>query len=189
MYQERDTESGTAAAERLASNVPAPNVCYKHPTVETSLRCNKCGQYICAKCAVRTPVGYRCNTCVRAQQDVFYSAKPSDYVIVGAVGLIMGGIICFLLGHSLFFAILFSVPAGGLISEVCNRLTGKRRGRYTGYVIGIAVLVGALIGTLPLIVEMLPLQGASDLILFAGPALAAVLVAGAAAGRFALRRI
>ena len=38
----------------------APTYCANHPTVETTLRCNKCGKPICAKCAIRTPTGYRC---------------------------------------------------------------------------------------------------------------------------------
>src|SRR5688572_1451926 len=38
--------------------------CAIHTSVETTLRCNKCGRYMCVKCAVRTPVGYRCKQCV-----------------------------------------------------------------------------------------------------------------------------
>ena len=186
MFQER--ENTTSDATTTNPPASAPTVCYKHPTVETTLRCNKCGQYICARCAVRTPVGYRCNTCVRQQQDVFYSARPTDYVITGVVGFVMGGIICYLLGQSLFLAILLCVPAGGLISQVSVRLTSKRRGRYSGYVVGLAVLAGSVLGVLPLIFEMLPLQSASELIIFAGPAVAGIGCAAAAAGRFALRR-
>ena len=187
MFQERDSGTGEAVAER--STASAPTVCYKHPTVETSLRCNRCGEYICAKCAVRTPVGYRCDTCVRRQQDVFYSATSADYLITAAVGVVLGGIICYLLSQSLFLAVLLSVPAGGLISEVSFRLTQKRRGRYTGYIIGAAVLVGAFIGALPLISAVLPLESLSELVVFARPAVAGIVCAVAAAGRFAMRRI
>lgn len=185
--QERYTDE----APVLTATAPASDThfCYKHPTVETSLRCNKCGQYICARCAVPTPVGYRCKTCVHQQQDIFYTARSVDYVIAAAVGLVLGGVICFVLGQSLFFAILLAIPAGGLISEICHRLVGKRRGRYTGYVLGGAVLVGAVIAMLPLLSSLLPIQSAQELIVLAGPVLAGVLCAGAAAGRFALRRI
>ena len=34
-----------------------PLCCVNHPNKETYLRCNKCGQPICTKCAVGTPVG------------------------------------------------------------------------------------------------------------------------------------
>ncbi|MBM4465197.1 MAG: hypothetical protein FJ014_06560, partial [Chloroflexi bacterium] len=30
--------------------------CSFHPTVETRLRCNRCGAPICPRCAVQTPV-------------------------------------------------------------------------------------------------------------------------------------
>ena len=52
----------------------APVYCANHPGVETSLRCNKCGKPICAKCAIRTPTGYRCKECVRGQQRIFETA-------------------------------------------------------------------------------------------------------------------
>src|SRR5579859_6333193 len=72
------------------TDVGMATFCYVHPTVETSLRCNKCGQYICARCAVRTPVGYRCKQCVHQQQDVYFSATQLDYVIAGAVSFGLG---------------------------------------------------------------------------------------------------
>lgn len=37
--------------------------CYRHPKVETTLRCSRCEKYICPDCAVLTPVGYRCREC------------------------------------------------------------------------------------------------------------------------------
>ena len=49
----------------------AQTYCHNIPTVETALRCNKCGEYICPKCAVRTPTGYSCKSCISNQQKVF----------------------------------------------------------------------------------------------------------------------
>ena len=45
--------------------------CANHPTVETTLRCNRCEKPICAKCAVLTPTGYRCKECIKEQQKIF----------------------------------------------------------------------------------------------------------------------
>ena len=65
-----------------------PMYCVNHPDVETYLRCNKCGRPICPKCAVRTPVGYRCRDCVQAHQQVFYAGfRPTYYLLVAAVAL------------------------------------------------------------------------------------------------------
>ena len=37
--------------------------CVNHPKSETLMRCSKCLEPICPKCAVRTPVGLRCPKC------------------------------------------------------------------------------------------------------------------------------
>src|SRR5436190_16953198 len=72
--------------------------CTVHPTVETSLRCNKCGRPMCVKCSVRTPVGYRCRECVKGQQAVFYNANALDPVIQAAVSVILSGIAAVIIG-------------------------------------------------------------------------------------------
>src|SRR5512137_1524932 len=66
--------------------------CINHPQVATSLRCNRCGNPICVKCAVRTPVGYRCKTCVKSQQAVFYTATSMDYVVAAVITLPLAAI-------------------------------------------------------------------------------------------------
>lgn len=47
--------------------------CYRHPEIETGLRCNRCEKPICAKCAKRTPVGFRCPDCIFEVHDRYYS--------------------------------------------------------------------------------------------------------------------
>src|SRR5260221_4811148 len=101
--------------------------CAIHTTVETSLRCNKCGRYMCSRCAVRTPVGYRCKECVNQQQDIFYNATQADYLIASAVAFGLGLPLGFFLTQVLFLGIILSLPAGGLIAEVVRRATGRRR--------------------------------------------------------------
>jgi hypothetical protein len=53
--------------------------CANHPQTPTSLRCNRCEKPICPKCAVKTPIGYRCKECVRGQQKIFDTAQWYDY--------------------------------------------------------------------------------------------------------------
>ena len=69
------------------SETTETHYCHYHPNIPTSLRCNKCGKYICIKDACRTPVGYRCKECVRGQQDVFFTATPVDYVMSAVISL------------------------------------------------------------------------------------------------------
>jgi hypothetical protein len=120
--------------------------CTVHPNIETTLRCNRCGRPMCTRCAVKTPVGYRCRECVRAQQDKFFDAQMLDYLIAAGVSLVVSFFAAFFLARIAFFLIAFFVaPAvGGVIGTVVWRLTGKRRGRYTAVVVGIGVVAGAL---------------------------------------------
>src|SRR5262249_15598115 len=99
---------------------PDRTVCAVHPNVETTLRCNKCGRYMCTRCAVRTPVGYRCRECVYQQQDAFFTATQTDTLIALAVSFAMGIPIGYILSQVLFLGIILSIPAGGLIGEVVS---------------------------------------------------------------------
>jgi hypothetical protein len=121
-------------------------VCTVHPNIETSLRCNKCGRPMCTKCAVQTPVGYRCRECVRKQQNVFFDAQMIDYLIAAGVSLALSFMAAMFLSRIgwFFLAFILAPAAGALIGTVVLRLTGKRRGRYTGAVVGTCVVLGAL---------------------------------------------
>jgi len=129
--------------------------CANHPDRETSLRCNRCGKYICAKCAVRTPTGYRCQECVRGQQKTFETAKTADYVvgfIVAAILSTIGGFIASWLG---FFTILVAPAAGGLIAEAVRSATGKRRSPRLFLIVAAGVVVGGAIFVLPPLITLI----------------------------------
>ena len=40
-----------------------PLYCYRHPKSETYIRCNRCDEPICTRCAVQTPFGFKCRQC------------------------------------------------------------------------------------------------------------------------------
>ncbi len=154
--------------------------CAVHPERETALRCNKCDRLMCADCAVQTPVGYRCRQCVRAHEDKFFTGTTVDYLIVFAAAAVIsavGFVGMSMIGGFLLFIILLSVPIGGAIGEVALRLTGRRRGRYSGYVAAAGVVLGALAPGLILYGQIVP---SITLLLYAG------LVAVTAYGRFRL---
>jgi hypothetical protein len=118
--------------------------CVNHPNVATGLRCNRCGNPICIRCAVRTPVGYRCKSCVKNQQAVFYTATPTDYVVAAIITLPVAVIGQFF-GPMLWFFVVFAGPiVGGLVAELVYRANGKRRGQYTWLVVGACIVIGAL---------------------------------------------
>ncbi|MBN1681768.1 MAG: hypothetical protein JW966_15925 [Anaerolineae bacterium] len=142
-----ETASGTGETHQPAGHDHDDNVlyCTVHPHVETMLRCNKCGRPMCTRCAVKTPVGYRCRECVREQQNKFFNAQILDYMIAAAVAVVISFVAALILARLWFFFAFFAAPvAGGLIGRVILQLTGKRRGRYTGVLVGAGVVLGAL---------------------------------------------
>ncbi|MBN1564413.1 MAG: hypothetical protein JXA10_11280 [Anaerolineae bacterium] len=148
--------------------------CTVHPTVETMLRCNRCGRPMCAKCAIRTPVGYRCKECVREQQDRFFDAQMLDYFMAIGISLVMSFFAAVIIARFSFFfliPIFLSPAAGTAIGSVIWSMTKKRRGRYTAYVVGAGVVMGAL-----------PVLPASPLMV----GIYLVLATGAAVARFRL---
>lgn len=119
--------------------------CANHPDRETALRCNLCGKYICSKCAIRTPTGYRCQECVRGQRKTFETAKTPDYVVAFVVAAFLstiGGFIASWLG---FFTILVAPAAGSLIAEAVRSATGKRRAPRLFFIAAAGVATGGTI--------------------------------------------
>ncbi len=120
--------------------------CANHPTVETRLRCNRCGKPICTRCAVQTPVGYRCKECIGQQQAVFYTGGPLDYAIGGVIALVLGGVAAYLmvLLRSWFIALILGPTLGVGIAEAVRFAVRRRRSRYLWAVVAGGLLIGAL---------------------------------------------
>jgi hypothetical protein len=124
--------------------MPEFTFCANHPTIATGLRCNRCSTPICSKCAVRTPVGYRCRNCVRQQQQIFETALWYDYVLAAVVIAPLAAIAGFLLNFVGFFVVVLAPVAGGAIAEVARFVVRRRRGRYLGLLATVAFVVGCL---------------------------------------------
>jgi hypothetical protein len=120
-------------------------VCANHPNRETTLRCNRCGKPICTRCAVHTPVGYRCRECVRGQQTVFETVRPSDYIITVVVSAIGVGLATAILMILSFWGLIVAPVAGGALAEVVRWAVRRRRGRR----LGLAAIGGGIVGLLP----------------------------------------
>ncbi len=131
--------------------------CANHSETETTLRCNRCGKPVCVKCVELTEVGYRCKECIRAQQNVFFTAETKDYFVLAIVSFVLAAlatpIIELLLGMlGLFFGVILAVflgPAvGGAAATIIRRSVGRRRGRYMGAVGVAAIILGVGFGLL-----------------------------------------
>ena len=130
----------------------APTYCANHPGVETTLRCNKCGKPICARCAVRTPTGYRCRECVRGQQKIFETAEWYDYAlgfatagILSFLASLLVGLISGIAGIFAWFIIAAAAPTVGMgITKAVRFVTRRHRSQPLFITVTVAVVLGAL---------------------------------------------
>ncbi len=119
--------------------------CVNHPRVETGLRCNRCDNPICAHCAKLTPVGYRCQQCLRQQQDIFYTGLPVDYIIVFIVSLAVAAGGAYLVSFLGFFLALFVSPTAGILAA---NLSWQAVGRRRSHHLWIAACAGIVVATM-----------------------------------------
>jgi hypothetical protein len=135
---------GADAADSLDAD--ATLYCYRHPTRETRLRCRTCDRPICPKCAIQTPVGFRCPEDGRVKNDPFTKFSPAQLVLAFGVALIGGAISGFIAGQIGFFSIIISYFAGSFIVQAEDRVIGMKRGPVmTGIVLG-GILIGGVLG-------------------------------------------
>ncbi len=126
--------------------------CTNHPTTPTSLRCNNCEKPICPRCAVLTPIGYRCRECLREQQKKFDTAEWYDYILAFISGVVISFIgsilVNFLVQFLGFWIILVFIAIGtfsGLvITEAIRYVTRRRRSNRLFQIAAASVIVGCL---------------------------------------------
>ena len=123
--------------------------CARHPKVETNLRCGKCGQLICPKCAVQTPVGVRCPDCAKLTRLPVFQVSALDHLKAVGTGLglaitlgVVWGIIA---PHLLFFSYLVALVVGYVIGELVSRSVNRKRGVGLQVIAGISVVICYLI--------------------------------------------
>jgi len=144
----------------------APMVENKQAPEETvQLRCNRCNKPITPATAILTETGYRCAECVREQQRAFDTTKKIDPIL----GFVIAALISFagswLAGLLGFFTILVAPGVGTLITNAVRLAVNRRRSKTLNQ----AILVGAIVGALPLLImAILPLLSGSRLLLTGG---------------------
>jgi hypothetical protein len=170
---------------RIERPVPMPPVhsasepevlyCANHPDTETLLRCNRCNKPICLRCAVRTPVGYRCRECVSGQRALYYTGVVWDYPIAAVASLLLFGVVGFVygllrLGFLGFWIAIFLGPAvGGGIAEAIRSVVGRRRSRYLGLIAAVGAVLGGIAGPGLVLGLLSVVQGASATVLLSAP--------------------
>lgn len=155
------------AVEPAADTDDGPLYCYRHPKSETYVRCGRCDQPICPKCAVQGPVGFRCRNCGLVKSATLSSFTPQQLVLGMGVSLGGGLLVGYLGGQVGFYSIFIAFFAGAFLAEAFVRFVGLKRGPIprallyggllAGFAAGAVVQVVSFMGAIPADAEV-PIQ-------------------------------
>jgi len=125
--------------------------CAVHPQTETNLRCGKCGQPICPKCVVQTPVGARCPECAAMKRLPVYEVSVLLYARAVAAGLISASVLGTIWPFipSLYILwLLIGVGIGYAIGEVVSFSVNRKRGLGLQAIAGTSMIASYIIRSL-----------------------------------------
>lgn len=127
--------------------------CKRHPKIETALSCGKCGDPICPRCMVQTPVGMRCPTCAGLSRLPTYRVSYLHYLRAIGAGLgtaVVCGLVWGLIQDFVPFFYLSFIIAGGVgyaIGEVVGLSVNRKRGTGLAVIGGLAVVLSYLVAS------------------------------------------
>lgn len=122
--------------------------CKRHSSVETNIRCGRCGDAICPRCMVHAPVGVRCPECGRSRPAPTFDVSPMFLARGVGAGLlvgILGGIGVSLIVRLIFFPYLLAVlivGLGYLVGETISLSTNRKRGMRLKLAAGVSMFLG-----------------------------------------------
>ena len=122
--------------------------CALHPDTETNLSCGKCGQPICPKCLVQTPVGARCPKCAAMKRLPVYNVSVVYYIRAIAAGLVAGaavGAIWPFVPLGGFFWLLIALGAGYAVGQVVSLSVNRKRGPGLQAIAAVGVVVSYVV--------------------------------------------
>lgn len=127
--------------------------CLRHPKTETNLTCGKCGDPICPRCMVQTPVGARCPSCAKLSRVPTYRVSTIFYLKAIGTGLglaivcgIVWGFICLILFSS-FFNFLIGAAIGYGTGEGISLSVNRKSGIGLSIIGASAVVLSYLISS------------------------------------------
>ena len=122
--------------------------CALHSETETNLNCGKCGQPICPKCLIQTPVGARCPQCAALKRLPVYDVSAVSYVRATAAGILtasaLGAVWAFIpLGG--FFSLFLAMGVGYAVGEMVSLSVNRKRGLGLQVIAGVSMVASYII--------------------------------------------
>ena len=125
-----------------------PGKCRKHSEITTSLKCSRCGDYICVKCVFHSPVGVRCPKCAKVKKIPTFEVTKIYLLRAVVTAMLLGvlsGFLLVVLGSILLSKIIFldSVAIFALayvIGESVSLSVNRKRGKVLRYIAIIGVV-------------------------------------------------
>lgn len=124
------------------------NRCVYHPNNETNLSCGKCGNPICFRCVVQTPVGIRCKKCANLQRVPTFDVPTPVLLKAILIGVGMAVLTGFAWSFLRFVGVGLIIIVGYLIGEVISLAVNRKRGKSLQYVAGASTILSFFISTL-----------------------------------------
>ena len=129
--------------------------CSCNKKIETNLKCSKCGQPICPKCLIQTPVGARCPKCAKLYQlPTFKVSVKQTFLAIGS-GLaiaVLAGIMWGLANSyidTIYVNLLIAVIIGYTIGEAVSASSNSKRANRLAVIAGLSMVASYIISTLP----------------------------------------
>lgn len=119
--------------------------CSYHPSVETRLRCSRCGKPICPRCGVRTPVGLRCPDCAGVRGLPTYATTPSVLGKAAFYSAPIALLIGFVWGFFPTWQFYLALALGFGVAETMARAANGKRGRDLQFLAMALVAIGLLV--------------------------------------------
>jgi hypothetical protein len=152
------------AADAEADHGDGTLYCYRHPRSETYVRCGRCDQPICPKCAVQGPVGFRCRQCGLVKSATLSSFAPQQLALGLGAAFGGGAILGYIGGQVGFYSIFIAFFAGAFVAEAFVRAVGYKRGPLpramlygglvAGFALGAVFQITTFLGSIPGEVEL-----------------------------------
>ncbi len=122
--------------------------CALHPGTETNLSCGKCGQPICPKCLVQTPVGARCPKCAAMKRLPVFNVSALSYIRAIGASLATGGVLGAVwpfvpLGG--YFWLLIALGVGYAVGQAVSLSVNRKRGPGLQAIAAVGVVVSYVV--------------------------------------------